>query len=332
MYEEQNTKKKKRFKLFDSQREGKGVTKEQANLPPRLKKFFILYRRDFSRLLSVNIFIVLGNFPILFLIPVLSGLFSFDFAVPALNSFTAFNGIFLQQETMSAPMLALHGIFGAQSAGSEYQTIAYVFFGISALTLFTFGLVNVGTTYLVRNMVKSDPVFMWSDFWYAVRRNFKQAFFFGIFDLVVVCLIPFNILTLSANEGFWNGILFWFNIIVGIIYIVMRRYIYLQMVTFDLSIYKILKNSLIFAIIGFKRNVLAFLGIGILIFLNLMLAYSGILLSLALAVPLLLLFSNASYMTTYAAYFKIKEYMIDPYLKEHPEENETASDEEAVEG
>ena len=38
MYEEQNTKKKKRFKLFDSQREGKGVTKEQVR--QRLQETF----------------------------------------------------------------------------------------------------------------------------------------------------------------------------------------------------------------------------------------------------------------------------------------------------
>ena len=66
--EELNEKKKKRFKLFDTQREGRGVSKEEANLPPNFKKFFILYKRDFTRLLSVNIFMVLGNFPAFFLI------------------------------------------------------------------------------------------------------------------------------------------------------------------------------------------------------------------------------------------------------------------------
>lgn len=323
MYEEEQPKKKKRFKLFDSQREGKGITKEQANLPPNLKKFFILYRRDFSRLLSVNMFMVLGNFPIFFLLFALSGMFSVDYATPAHGVYSLFSGI-TAWEGMSAPMLALNGIVGAQSAASTYLPMAYVFFGISVLTFFTFGLVNVGTAYILRNMVKGDPVFVWTDFWYAVKRNFKQGFFFGMIDLLLIVLIPFNILHYSAGEGFFNGVLFWLTVVAGIIFLVMRRYIYIQMVTFDLKISKILKNALIFSILGFKRNFLAHLGSLILCIITVLCAYSGALFSLFIAIPLVLLFSNAAYMTTYAAYFKIKELMIDPYYADKKAEETNA--------
>lgn len=323
MYDEEQPKKKKRFKLFDSQREGKGVTKEQANLPPRLKKFFILYRRDFSRLLSVNMFLVLGNFPVFFLLLALSGIFSVDFATPAVGAYPAFAGM-LEHTALSAPLLALNGIVGVQSTASAYLPIAYVFFGLSILTFFTFGLVNVGTAYILRNMVKGDPVFVWADFWYAVKNNLKQGFFFGIVDLLILVLIPFNILHYSTGVGFWNGVLFWLTIVAGFVYLLMRRYIYLQMVTFSLKITKILKNALIFSILGFKRNILAFLGVIALCFITLMCAYSGVLFSLAIAIPLVLLFSNASYMTTYAAYFKIKEVMIDPYYADKKQEEEEA--------
>ncbi len=322
----EETPKKKRFKLFDSQREGRGVSKETANLPPNLKKFFILYKRDFTRLLPVNAFMVFGNFPVFFLLLALQGMFSVDYTVPASNTFPLFSAI-ASQETLSAPLLALDGVLGIQQAGSTYLPAAYWFFGLGALVLFTFGLVNVGTTYVLRNMVKGDPVFVWSDFWYAVRRNFKQGFFFGILDLIIVVLIPWNLLQLSAQDNFWFGVVFWFNILIGILYFTMRRYIYLQMVTFDLSIYKILKNALIFSILGFKRNFLAFIGILLLCFITLACAYSGILLALAIAIPIMILFANASYMTTYSAYFIIKRYMIDPYHAEHPEENESLPDE-----
>ncbi len=324
MYEDE-TPKKKRFKLFDSQREGKGVTKEQANLPPNLKKFFILYKRDFTRLLTVNILMVFGNFPVFFLMLALSGMFSVHFTTPASNVFPLFSGI-LAETGLTAPQLALDGILGIQNAGSTYQPIAYLFFGLGALLLFTWGPVNAGTAYILRNMIKGDPVFVWSDFWYALRRNFKQSFFFGILDLIIVVLVPWNLLQLSANESFWLGVIFWFNILIAILYFTMRRYIYLQMVTFDLSVYKILKNSLIFSILGFKRNILAFLGIVALCVITLFFAYSGILLALAIAIPLMILFANASYMTTYAAYFVIKRYMIDPYQKQHPEAEEPAED------
>ena len=323
--EEFNEKKKKRFKLFDTQREGKGVSKEEASLPPGLKKFFILYKRDFTRLLSVNIFMVLGNFPAFFLIVALSGLLSNDFVRPLNDAYAVFAGI-VNIEGLSAPMLALNGVLGVMGAGSAYTPLAYLFFALGALVLFTFGCVNVGTAYILRNMVKGDPVFMWSDFWYAIRRNLKQGFFFGIIDLLVLVILPCNVMVLSQGEGFFNGILFWLNIVFGLVYLAMRAYIYIQMVTFDLSLYKILKNALIFSIVGFKRNLLAFLGKLLLAVITIMCAYSGALLSLAIVLPLLLLFANGAYMSTYAAYFKIEEIMILPYLKEQAEKEQASTD------
>lgn len=326
MHEEENEiKKKKRFKLFDSQREGKGVSKEEANLPPGMKKFFILYKRDFTRLLSVNIFMVLGNFPVLFLIIALSGLVSNDFVRPVNDAYGVFAGL-ATMEGFSAPLLALNGILGSAGVGSAYTPLTYLFFALGALTLFTFGCVNVGTTYILRNMVKGEPVFMWSDFWYAIRRNFKQGFFFGILDLLLLILIPYNVMLLSQGGGFFNGILFWLNIIFGLVYLAMRAYIYIQMVTFELSVYKILKNALIFSIVAVKRNFLAFVGKLLLVFITIALAYSGVMLALAIVLPLLLLFANGAYMSTYAAYFKIKELMIDPYIKEQKEKAEAPTE------
>lgn len=326
MYEkEKEGKKKKRFKLFDSQREGKGVTKEEALLPPGLKKFFILYKRDFSRLLSVNILMVLGNFPVLFLIVALSGLVSNELVYPSNDAFGVFSGI-LEMEGYSAPTLALNGILGSLGTANAYTPLTYLFFGLGALLFFTFGLVNVGTTYILRNMVKGEPVFVWSDFWYAIRRNLKQGFFFGILDLLILLLIPYNVMLLTQGSGFGNGILFWLNIVFGLTYLAMRAYIYIQMVTFDLSIYKILKNALIFSVVGFKRNFVAFLGKLFLVFITVILAYSGVLLSLAIVLPFLLLLANGAYMSTYAAYYKIEELMIKPYLKKQEEKSAVATE------
>ena len=330
MYNDEKPK-KKRFKLFDTQREGKGVTKEEANLAPGLKKFFILYKRDFFRLLSVNLLIVLGNFPIIFFLLGFSGIFNLNFATHATQAYTVFSGI-LSQETLSAPLLALNGILGAPSMGSIFTTTTYVFFGIGALAFFTFGFVNVGTTYIIRNMIKGDPVFVWSDFWYAIRRNLKQGFFYGMLDLLLILIVPINVMILSQGSGFFNGLLFWLNLVIAFLYTMMRCYIYIQMVTFDLSIRKLLKNSLIFAFVGFKRLFIALIGCVVLLFLTLMMAYSGALLAVAILVPLALLFSNCAYMTTYAAYFKIKEIMIDPYDDAHPEERAEEVSEEPLPG
>ena len=109
---------------------------------------------------------------------------------------------------------------------------------------------------------------------------------------------------------------------VAVIYVFMRFYIYVQMVTFDLTVFKIIKNSLIFVLLGLKRNLMAMLGIILLFFIEIMLLFGtgGLLLPFAVAIPLAIMFSTCAYMKVYAAYYKIKEIMIDPYYDEEEQE------------
>ena len=104
------------------------------------------------------------------------------------------------------------------------------------------------------------------------------------------------------------------------------------MVTFDLTVFKILKNSLIFSLIGLKRNILAFLGVAVMILFEIFFLFcpGGILLPLAVAVPLIMMFSGSAYMKVYASYFKIKEIIIDPYKAEHPELYEENTEDEII--
>ena len=81
-----------------------------------------------------------------------------------------------------------------------------------------------------------------------------------------------------------------------------------------------------------KRNFVALIGIVICLFLEVLFLFGsgGILLPLAVAAPLAIMFSTFAYMKVYASYFKIKEIMIDPYYEEHPELRKTESDDVEV--
>ena len=324
-YEDEEKPKKKRFKLFDTQREGKGVSKEEAVITPDLKGFFKSFSRNFNKLLSVNILMVVGNFPLLFALLGMSGMFKTQYFAPASTFFANLRGIMLHEGAYSPATMALFGIEGIQIENSATTPISNALLILSLLVFFTFGFVNVGTTYIIRNLIKGEPVFMWADFKYAIKRNKKQGFLFGIVDLLVLVLIPFNIFTLLSDlSSMLSSIVFWLNVVFGILYIFMRFYIYMQMITFDLSLYKILKNSLIFSLIGFKRNIMALLGIICLVFIEVALLFGlgGILLPIGLALPLVALFACGSYMAGFASYFKIKQIMIDPYQVENSDENE----------
>ena len=101
------------------------------------------------------------------------------------------------------------------------------------------------------------------------------------------------------------------------------------MVTFKLSVFKIIKNSLSFSLLGLKRNLLALLGniLSVFIVLLLLLGTGGLLVPFAVAAPFAMLFSTMAYKKVYAAYFRIKDIMIDPYYAEHPEEMPIYDDE-----
>ena len=80
--------KKRKWKLFDSQREGKGVNKEDLEKTPGLKKFWRIYRENFfGRLLVVNIIMVVCNAPLILALLALQGLGSASYHVPSGNLF-----------------------------------------------------------------------------------------------------------------------------------------------------------------------------------------------------------------------------------------------------
>ena len=323
----------KRLKLFDITRDGKGLSKNSDDKIGGIKRFFISYKDNIGKITSVNIFMVIGNFPLIFLIATLSGLTKMQGLMPSFDVFQNLAGYFANTPP-SAHSMALFAQEGLQTVIYRPTTTTYVFYAIAALTLFSFGIVNVGSAYILRNIAKGEPVFLWSDFWYAVKRNWKQALPFGMIDAGINLLLIWNIYSMfiSSTGDYFTNTMFWCNIVLFIFYFVMRYYIYVQMVTFNLTVFKIIKNSMIFALLGFKRNIVAFLGIiaGVFIELICVLGAGGILLPFGIALPFIILFSTFAYMKVYASYYKIKEVMIDPYLAEHPEEAPSDYDDEII--
>ena len=313
--EEEPEPKKRRFRIFDSQREGRGVTKEDAKITPDLGGFFRSFGRAFTKLLSVNLMTLVGNFPLLFAILALSGVFKVAYMMPVSGLFPDLHALMLLDPSRDPATMAAFGALGVQIQNTAMTTTSYVLFGLSALTLLTFGCTKVGTTYIIRSMIRGEPAFLLADFKHAVKSNWRQALPIGMIDLAAFILFPVNIfILLESGSTFLNSVLLWTNILFFILFLFMRPYIYLQMITFDLKIGKIIKNSLIFALLGFKRNIMAFLGLIILLLFMLILIFGigGALLPVGIAIPLVILFSGASYMADFAAWFKIHDVMIAP--------------------
>lgn len=312
----ENKKKKGIFaRFFDLSRDGKGVKKEPFE-ERNFKNFFKIYGRNLGRMFSVNLYYILGNFPLFFLLLVLSGNVNRISFSPTSSLFPVLTGAVTAAGGHTPATLALAGVHGVLQQMQVMTPLSWFFLALSLLTLLTWGPVNVGTTYILRNIVKGEPIFIWEDFWYAIKRNLKQGLIFGAIDAGIILVLAYDILFFFNNMtlSFLMSMLFYVSVGVAVIYFVMRFYIYILMITFDLSLYKILKNALIFSILGFKRNLLAVIGILLSLFLTYLLFCLFV--PLGLILPFIILIGSSAFMGAYAAWPKIKEIMIDPYYTE----------------
>ena len=305
--------KKKKRGLFSSyEKDGKGIEKDDVITKYDFLSFFKLYIRRFVKLIWVNALYIVGNFPLLFLLLEVSELFSNVGVAPSSEVFPVINGIYIASGESSPSFAVLLGIHGQMSPVYADTVITYILYGLSALFIFTFGPVNAACTYIVRNLVKGEPVFMWEDFKSTIKSTWKQALPMGILDLIMLAMC------MNALYGYYYNytnyfVMFYSMLLVFMLYIFMRFYIYTMMVTFDLKFFQIIKNAAIFTLLGFGRNFILFLGCVMLVMFTIWLG--TLFVPLAVISIFMLLFSGCAYMGMYAAWPKIQKYMIDPYYK-----------------
>lgn len=306
--------KKKKFQLFNFNRDGKGVDPGE-DTTPNLGYFFKLVGRKFSNLLTLNLMILIPM-----VLPIGLAIYIF------------FNGP--QMPTLSSP--AFSALMGANLAGGGAELLTKLITGIPQLNFITYnsyaswlpyvllgllavtwGWQNTGITYILRGYVRGDGIFIFSDYFYAIKKNFKQGFILGLIDAIIIVVLGVDFMymwsALSA-ASYWSYLMFFVVIALIILYLFMRMYMYLMMITFNISLYKMFKNALIFTALGIKRNLMTGLGLVICLVLWAALAIVGIQTSFGVImfVPALIMFAFMSFMCAYCAYPVIKKHMIDP--------------------
>ena len=315
MEQEELRKEKKKFNIFNKKSldDIEGVSKDEIAIAddPSVPNFFKLIGRKISQLLSVNLLLIAGNFPLFFILLGVSGYLSVHTLQPVYPVFAPLRGAVLFSQTPATA--ALWSIFSRQAEATVLTTWDYIVFGIGALFLLTYGPVRTGVTYILRNMFRAEPVFLIHDFFYAIKRNLLQSIIMGILDLGIFGLIIYDIVFFNINYGssIVMSTMFFMSIAFVIIYFMMRPYMWLMLITFDISIPKIIKNAFLFSLLGIKRNLMVLLGtlLTAIIEYFLLIVY----IPLGVIVPFVILPSFLIIMGIYGAYPKIKEVMIDPY-------------------
>lgn len=183
------------------------------------------------------------------------------------------------------------------------------------------GPATAGATLVLRNFAREEHAFVWSDFKDGAVKNIKQSavFCFGstaAWGLLILAAQFYSNLTRESMVAFLP-----FGLVLAgfIILLFMSFYMYTMIVTFDMPLIQMLKNALIFAVVGLLGNIVSLITVGV------------IALALFLFFPITVLFIPTFALTTmlfiivFNAYPKIKQYMIDPYLeKAEPTEEDEA--------
>lgn len=305
-----SNKDRKRFKLFDLNRDGPGVSKDEKPFVPNLISIPKFYVRNFTRVLSLN-FLTL---PLLIIPLIALYIYITRPTTPSQMNFlysTLYGSHLIGESTSLAPLL---GVYGIQLELPTFTPgIIWVFLLLFVLLASIWGLIHVGATYCTRGMLRGDPVFMTSDFFYAIKRNWKQGLILGYIDFAIICVLIYDFVYFSMRGGTFRLDLFYFvTVALVIIYFFMRFYIYLMLVTFDIKIFKILKNALIFSILGIGRNVMSVVAMLLLILINVLLiiAFWPLKIVVPIILPLIYLIPSIILLSTYGAYPVIEKYMI----------------------
>ncbi|MBQ7038055.1 MAG: YesL family protein [Clostridia bacterium] len=207
--------------------------------------------------------------------------------------------------------------------------IANLLYALVSIPVVTRGLAEAGLAFVTRNYAREKHVFLPSDFFDTIKKNWKQALAAGILELAISACLIFDIIYawdwLNAVQGaqFMPLLFFAVSFFLVVIFCYARYYLYMQIITFKLSFKQVCKNSLLLAIAGFKENLIISLALLAIYALAAVLLFNYFWYVLAPLVILYVLLFPAfrSFLIQFTIFPLIKRTIIDPYYKEHPEED-----------
>lgn len=193
--------------------------------------------------------------------------------------------------------------------------IKILLFSASALA---FGPLTCGFTYVLRCHVTEQHAWF-SDFFTRARDNWKQGIALGMIDLIL-CLslllylsMDLSVIVSQTSYFYFMTVMKYLSVVIAVVYFVMRFYTYTIAVSVDLKLKDIFKNSLLFLVLGFFKNILALVLIAVVVFSFLSTSYIDIVLICTT------IFSFGSFIPMYLTFPVVKKYMYPKELEEVPE-------------
>ncbi len=206
---------------------------------------------------------------------------------------------------------------------------ANLLFILFSLPVVTVGLAEAGLTYITRNYVREKHAFLWGDFVDTIKKNWKQALPIGFINLAALGILAFDVyfyLNVQTQSTTTQVLMCAFAMLLFLVCAFMRYYIPLMIITFKLSWKQLYKNALIFSFVAIFRNLLITAVLAIFYVLSVASILSllqGAFIPIVVMATVYLFFFPAfrSFLIQFVIFPKVQELMIDPYYRDHPNED-----------
>ena len=194
---------------------------------------------------------------------------------------------------------------------------------LACVPLFTIGPATAAMNYVCRNFSQAKPVFLFSDFVEKCKEHFKQGI--GVW---CIQLLAGGLLTASffgwtdasfAVSGTFRTVALVLIFIVAYLVICSSFYIYPMMVSFDLTVKQLIRNSVILSLTQLWRNLAMLLVFCALLILTLLFW------PMTFPVVLFLVFSVMCFVSNSLVFPVLQKYVASPEPAEKTEEKSAGS-------
>lgn len=273
---------------------GKGFTHAGSGISktaPKKKGFFWyweLFRTKFWKLIELNIFYTL------FFIPLIA----------------AAVGLFLM---LSGSLTTAAGLT--------------LVIGGTLLFMVLFGPATAGMMKIMRNFFVEKPTFLVHDFMKTFRAEFGHSLIFGFLDCLLACCVAASFYVYPKLAEQTGSKIYYVMLIVtlsiSLVAILMNFYLFLMIVSTNLSMKNIFRNSFYLGIVCMKQNLFS-LGILAVVVGGILLLALKTNMMVLMIILTLLPFIPATWlalMVTVNSYPSIQKYIINPYYEKRGEVN-----------
>lgn len=298
---------------FNYAKPGKGVDKRDPN-KKRIAIFFEIFFRKFWSLCKTNLLYVICCIPAFVVAFFVSGVLT--------SGITDYFTPLIAQSFGNGPADVASGTVELQIAIFDMVLRSF------AALLFTIflgaGPVTAGFTYILRNYAREEHVWLISDMWQRSKSNFRQGIVVWLIDL-------FALVVLTVAFKFYLGIGGAMSYVacaigfIALVFIMMHFYIYQLMVTFELKLKDLYRNSILLVFAEAPKNLAIFI---VLVLIHIIIPYFGtvmgnmpLFMPVFLLLELIILPAATGFMTNFFVYSTVEKFIFAAQESDQNTEN-----------